>query len=166
MSGTSEAGTISLDVAAKLLMLTPQRVNQLVREGFIPKASHGRYTVVGVVQGYIRFLKDEERRTSKSSADSRLKDIKAKREELRLARDERELILLADALFAIDEVAGAVALEVNNVPARFTRDLDERERLQAEIDDALHKVADRVARSAAALTSGRDADPPEDEDDA
>ena len=119
---TGQAGTISLAVAAKLLMLTPQRVNQLVRQGFIPKAQRGRYTLVGAVQGYIRFLKDDERRSSTSSADAALKAIKAKRAALRLARDEGALVPLADALSAMDAVVGAVALEMNDVAARFTPD--------------------------------------------
>ena len=118
----AQAGTISLALAAKLLMLTPQRVNQLARQGAIPKAQRGRYTLVGVVQGYIGFLKDDERRASKGSADAALKAIRAKREALRLAREEAELVPLADVLSAMDAVVGAVALEMNDVAARFTCD--------------------------------------------
>ena len=43
---------------AKLLMLTPQRVNQLVKQSIVPKDSHGKYDLVGAVQGYIAFLRE------------------------------------------------------------------------------------------------------------
>jgi phage terminase Nu1 subunit (DNA packaging protein) len=52
------AQTFPLDTISKLLDLTPQRVNQLVREGIIPKADRGRYELVPVVQAYIRYLRD------------------------------------------------------------------------------------------------------------
>jgi len=52
------AQTYPLDTISKLLDLTPQRVNQLVREGIIPKADRGRYELVPVVQAYIRYLRD------------------------------------------------------------------------------------------------------------
>ena len=92
--------------------------------------------------------------------------MKARREELKLAREEAELMLTEDAIFAMDKVAGLVALEVNNVPARFTRDLEQRAKLQTEIDAALTKVADCVRECGNAIRSGRDADPAVEEDDA
>jgi len=47
------AGTI-----AKLLMITPRRLQQLAKEGHVPKAERGRYELVAAVQGYVRFLRD------------------------------------------------------------------------------------------------------------
>lgn len=52
------AQTFPLDTICKLLDLTPQRVNQLVREGIVPRAERGRYELVPVVQSYIRYLRD------------------------------------------------------------------------------------------------------------
>ncbi|MFG6501266.1 terminase small subunit, Nu1 [Sulfitobacter sp. 1A15106] len=43
---------------AKLLMLTDRRVQQLAKEGVIPKAERGRYELAPAVQGYIRYLQD------------------------------------------------------------------------------------------------------------
>jgi len=56
------SGTIPVDVAAKLLMVTLEWVRRLTKDGWISKTDRGRYRVVDVAQGYIRFLKDEARR--------------------------------------------------------------------------------------------------------
>ena len=50
--------TYSLDVIAKLLDISPRRVQQLSSDGVIPRASRGKYELVPAVQGYIRFLRD------------------------------------------------------------------------------------------------------------
>ncbi|WP_191970994.1 hypothetical protein [Methylobacterium soli] len=133
------------------------------------RQSHGEWVLPESVQAFLEYrVQSEIKRLTKGSVTGadRLKEIKARREELKLAREERELVPLVDAIFAMDQVAGAIALEVNNVPARFSRDLDERDRLQAEIDDVLKTVANRIQKCGAALRADLDADPPDDEDDA
>ena len=50
--------TYPISVIAKLLDLSDRRVQQLTREGVIPKAERGRYELVPAVQGYIRYLRD------------------------------------------------------------------------------------------------------------
>lgn len=154
---------------AEILGVSARRVQQLGGARVFRKLSHGEWLLPECVQAYIEHkVKSETARQDRSDLKGadRLKDIKTRREELKLAREERELVPLIDAIFAMDRVAGEVALQVNNVPARFTRDLDERERLQVQIDDALQSVADRIAECGAALRADRDADPPAEEDDA
>ena len=74
------AGTIAIDVAAKLLMVTPEWVRRLTKDGWITKTDRGRYRVVDVVQGYIRFLKDEARRATKTASHTRLQEIRARKD--------------------------------------------------------------------------------------
>ena len=50
--------TFPLDTISKLLDLTPQRVTQLVNEGVIPRKERGRYELVPVVRGYIKYLRE------------------------------------------------------------------------------------------------------------
>jgi len=159
------AGTITIDVAAKLLMVTPEWVRRLTKDGWIAKTERGRYRVVDVVQGYIRFLKDEARRATKMASYTRLQEIRARKEELAVAQTERELVPLAEAMTLVDEVAGAVVARVNAIPARFTRNIEERAALQREVDEALAEVADRIAKLGHAFRAGQD-DPAADEEDA
>jgi hypothetical protein len=44
---------------AKILMISPRRVNQLAKEGAIPKESEGKYDLLPSVQGYISYLKEK-----------------------------------------------------------------------------------------------------------
>ena len=157
--------TIAVDVAAKLLMVTPEWVRRLTKDGWIAKADRRRYRVVDVVHGYIRFLKDEARRSTKTAAHTRLQDIRTRKEELAVAQSERELVPLVDAMTLVDEVTGAVVMRVHAIPARFTQDLEQRERLQQEIDEALVEVADRIEKLGRAFRSGQ-YDPPSDEEEA
>ena len=50
--------TYPVTTIAKLLLLTPRRVQQLTAEGVIPKAERGRYELVPAVQGYVKYLRD------------------------------------------------------------------------------------------------------------
>ena len=55
MSGVA---TYPVATIAKLLMLTERRVQQLTKEGVLPKAERGRYELAPVVQGYTTYLRD------------------------------------------------------------------------------------------------------------
>lgn len=61
-------GQISAAVAAKLVMVTDRHLRRLVAEGWIRKTDDGQYTLVGVVQGDINCLKDEQRNLSETGA--------------------------------------------------------------------------------------------------
>jgi hypothetical protein len=49
--------TYPVEIIARVLKLTPRRVQQLANEGVIPKAAKNRYALVPAVHGYIDFLK-------------------------------------------------------------------------------------------------------------
>ena len=65
------ASTITAEQAGALLMISQQRVRQLVRDGYIPRTARDAYPLVGVVQGYLRFLRDDERRSAKSAIQTK-----------------------------------------------------------------------------------------------
>ena len=45
-------------VIARFLNLTERRVQQLARDGIIPKAEKGKYDLVRCVQNYVRYLQE------------------------------------------------------------------------------------------------------------
>lgn len=76
------AGTYPISVIAKLLLLTERRIQQLTKEGHLPKGERGKYELVPVVQAYVRYLRDraiagdaaggemdDKRRLAKARAD-------------------------------------------------------------------------------------------------
>jgi hypothetical protein len=150
---TQQAGMITVDQAARLIMVTDVWVRQLIKMGFIPKPVKGLVPLVAVVQGYIKFLKDEERRSSKSAADSRVRDARAKEIELRIAREQRELIPTEEALAICSNIVGHTMSRLTGLPAEFSRDLNERRRLEAAIDAIRVEVADLLREYRLALPS-------------
>ena len=51
----SSRATYGVDTISKLLLLTPRRIQQLVREGVLPRSERGRYELVPVVQAYVGY---------------------------------------------------------------------------------------------------------------
>jgi len=51
------ATSFNIQAIAKLLKLSERRIQQLAKEGIIPKAERGKYDIVNSVHGYIDYLK-------------------------------------------------------------------------------------------------------------
>lgn len=156
MSSAQRADEITLEVAGRLLMVTAERVRQLIKAGYIERTRPGYTTIPSAVQGYIRFLKDEDRKNTKTAADSRVRDARAKEIELRVAREERELIPLDEATLAMDLLVGVVNKELDGAPARITRDMALRRVIEADLHGAKTRIADALAESKGYARTGRD----------
>ena len=160
MSKTAEttAGTMSAQEAAKLLMLeSTRRIQQLAQDGYIQKAGYDRYFTVSVVQGYIRFLKEDKQAKSTSTAQAKLYDQKTRDYAIRNAKNDHTLVELSETEAVIDEIASALKLGMEGVPARVTRDLPMRKKIEAAIDDVFSGVAARISETLAALRSSGEA---------
>ena len=160
---------VSTPDLAEILGVGERRIQQLANEGVLRRLRHGEWLVPECVQAFIKYRLDSEaekdgRRTG--STDEKIKLVRLRREELKLAAEERDLVPLVDALGAMSEIAGAVAFNIGAVAPGFTRDVPERDRLQKAIDDALRTVADRVEELGAALRSGCEDPEADGEDDA
>lgn len=112
---TAAAATYPLETIAKLLMLTPRRVQQLVKEGHIPRAERGRYELVPAVQGYIRYLKD---RAIGADAEGGEASDKARLVKARADIAEFEAGLLEGELVRVSDVEAADAEKVSRFKAR------------------------------------------------
>ncbi|MDP3316973.1 MAG: hypothetical protein Q8M47_13025 [Devosia sp.] len=153
---SEQSGLIPIGQAARLLMISEERIRQLVKQGYVPKLEKRGYVqLVGAVQGYLKYLKEDERRSTRSAADSRVRDARALEIELRIAERTRDLIPLEDALTDMAELAGLVRSELAGLPARLTRIIDERQKVETEIDGVLTRLAERAAQKAESLEAGR-----------
>lgn len=119
--------TYPVKTIAKLLLLTDRRVQQLAKEGVIPKADRGRYELAPAVQGYVRYMQERlvgqgeetgtidyhKEKARKMKADADMAEMEAAR-----ARDETiDAEELQTAWAAI--VAEVRANLLNNTPARI-----------------------------------------------
>lgn len=126
---------ISLGSAAALLMVSEHWIRDLSKKGYIPKPDRGTVPLVAAVQGYIGWLKDEDRRASKTAVASAVQQVRAKEIEMRIAREAGELIempsieaVFADCMKIFREELSIVGdgLAVGGKVGRLVKDAAER----------------------------------------
>jgi hypothetical protein len=135
------SGIVTAAEAGARMGTSQQWVLELIKQGYVNRAPGGGVVLAEAMAGYIKWLKDDQRRATKSGAESRVRDARAREIELRTARDEQELIPTEEAVAYAQTVVGALVSRLNGLPAQFTRDLDERRRLEAAIDGIRQEVA-------------------------
>jgi phage terminase Nu1 subunit (DNA packaging protein) len=152
---------LNTEQAARLIMKHPERVRQLARAGWIAHTGEGRkgeqwhYRLLDVVQGYIRFRDDEDKRTAKSAAQSRITDARSREVELRNAQREGRLIELDEAVAAVEAIMGMLRQQLAGMPARVTRDLELRRTMETALHDILDHTADVATQRAQAMADRR-----------
>jgi phage terminase Nu1 subunit (DNA packaging protein) len=149
---------INTDQAAKLILKGPERIRQLAKEGWIVQTgtkTDRRYRLLDVVQGYIRFRDDEDRRANKTAAQTRIQDARSREVELKNAQREGRLIDLEEVLAVIAEIIGLLRLQFSGLAARVTRDLQFRRTIETAVKDILYRIADLAAERAKALGARR-----------
>jgi hypothetical protein len=148
---TPEHETVGLEQLAALLMISKERVRQLVKDGCIPKGQRNTYSIIKSVQGYIGFLRDEDRRSSKSAADGSLKAARQREIEMRMAREDNRLIEVEEAIAVTREIVGLARNEFAGLPARVTSDIPLRRKIETEVNASFQRIKDRHTKRASAL---------------
>lgn len=158
-------GSISAVSLAQLLMLTPRHLSRLVGEGWIQKSATGRYSLVSGVQGYVRYLRDETRRNSKSGAVQKREDAKTREIEQRIAQRDRKLIAVEECFAVVDKVIGTFRAAQDGLGAEFTRDMGERNRLEGLLNGTYTRAQAELAKSIALIEAGGSLDVAPADDD-
>lgn len=153
------AQTFPLDTITKLLDLTPQRVNQLVNQGIIPRAERGRYELVPVVRAYIKFLRERAVRGDVQGddyANHRTRLIKGRADiiEMERAQMESRLIPSADVELTWNSLVSNARNRMIAIPTKVapvvyaSRNLNEiREIIKEEIYLALDELSNAEVRT-------------------
>lgn len=134
--------------------LTSSRVKQLHHEGWfkpIESRHRGRYNWIEACSGFVRYLRDEDRRSTRSAADSRIKDAKARDIETRTQQRLSRLIPLEVYEEMIDNIAGMVRSEFAGLAAATTRDLTMRRTIEREVNARLRRIAEHAMAQAIRL---------------
>lgn len=165
----SKAGTPTYpgSTIAKLLMLTERRVQQLAKDGIIPKAERGRYELGPSVQGYIRFLQDRNVTAGSNQqpidyAAEKARKLKAERKkvEIELARIQGEVVPLKQLERALSNTFAEVKTNMRSVPSRVATAIIGEES-ETRIKAVILKEIDQALDSLGEL----DLDEPDDGDD-
>ena len=152
--------------AANLVLLSRARLYELVREGWIKQIAPNRYDLREVVQGYIKFLRDEERRGSKAATLSTMQAAKTREIEMRIAREDHRLIELDEALVVLDEIIGGMKADFDGLGASVTQDLTFRGIIEGKVDEIYRRAADGLQQKGRALRASGAAIEADSEDDA
>lgn len=156
---------ITKDQVCALLNLGPRRITQLVADGWIKKPG-GVYTITDSVHGYIGFLKDEKARLSQNTAQAEVQKARAAHINQKLAREAGELVPVEQAQALCQLVVGQMMARIAGLPARVTRDLNERARIEECVDAIRQEVVDIVAKSFEAMDADLGSLDATEEDDA
>lgn len=151
---SAAAPTYPVATIAKLLLLSDRRVQQLTKEGVIPKAERGRYELAPAVQGYVRFLQERSLRSDSSPIDyhmekARLTKAQADSAEIEAAKARQDVASVKQIEKNLAGLFAEVRTNIRNIPDRVVSSLigmtDEREFkniLAREIDLALDALAE------------------------
>ena len=133
---------------AKLLMVSERRVQQLAKEGVIPRADRGRYELVPTVQGYIKYLQDrcsgEAVAYDYAVEKARLTKAQADLAEIEVARARQDVVSLAQIGRNLQGLFTVVKTNIRNVPGRIVLTDERRIKslLLAELDQVLETMAE------------------------
>jgi phage terminase Nu1 subunit (DNA packaging protein) len=163
--------TVSVEKVAGFLNLTPQRVQQLVKEG-MPRESRGEYDAIKCAGWYIRYLQtalekkavptleggfvgEREERIRLLRADADLK-------EMELARERSQLVAIPDVEKLLTDLVLTTKARILAIPPRLAPDLvgeTQRTMIQAKLEkacvEALAYLAKAVPDHGSSVTSER-----------
>lgn len=152
---------------AEFLGISQVWLNKLVMDGVISKASRYEYDLKAATHQFIAFREEhvKKRLGDKGSTSDRMREAKVAEIARRMAREDREIITMDEAMQVVDEVTGIFISTLSSLPARVTSVVRERQRIEAICDEERQRMADRFSEKRAALRSGQQASDAEAEDD-
>lgn len=143
------------DFYARLFNVTERRVQQLAKEGIIPRAGRGKYPLIGTIQGYVKFLQD---RAAAHSFEAAPGDIQAERirltraqadaQELKNAITQKKLVPVEFAAYAVGGSAAQIASIFDTIPMTMKRRHPE---LEARHIDSITREVSKARNHAARL---------------
>ena len=143
----SEASA-TVEQVARVLMITPRRVQQLTSDGVIPRGQRGRYQLVPAVQGYIKFLQDRTvGRENVTDPSVRLKTAQAELAEIELACERGKLIELQVVADVVRGEYATVRTRLGSLPGILAPRLDSARALEFQpviaevVDDILTELS-------------------------
>jgi phage terminase Nu1 subunit (DNA packaging protein) len=115
------SATHPLKTIATLLDLSERRVQQLSREGVIPKSERGRYELVPAVQGYVHYLRDRNINPEVISLDvarQRKTAAEAELAEIELAKARADVVSIEDVAKRWDSILSGVRARMLALPTK------------------------------------------------
>jgi hypothetical protein len=135
--------------ACSALDISDEWLRNLRNGGWITKQPCGRYRADELFGGYIRNLRDANRRASKSAASRRVQDARTQEIELRVQERAGKLMQTEEAYAMVDEIVGLFLTRLSGFAARITRDIGLRKVIDNEVFALRQEVTEHLKRRAA-----------------
>lgn len=142
---------VSSTVIADLLCLeSKRRVEQLVKEGILPRITRGKYDPIDCVQSYIKYIKDINGDSDKSLMDEKKALIKVQREtaQIDLAEKKGQLLDKKDVESEAFKNGRMVRDSLKNIPARLSTILAVEKKpvkIKKLLDEEIRKVIEKIS---------------------
>jgi len=132
---TEIPSTASAAEIGKVLGITDRRVRQIATDAGISASAHGQWPVGPVMRAVVAAASRERENDAEREARARLMAARAREVELRTAERERELVPTEDAVNLVINFIGSMVSKINGLPARITRDVELRRKIEATLDE-------------------------------
>lgn len=145
---------ISASDLGNILGISERRVRQLAAEGKIPAPTRGKFDGPACVRAVLAAARADRPESALEKARARAIDARARSQEIKIAREEHELIPFDAAMDAFELFSGAVNTAFVTLPARFTRNLEDREKLDDLIFTVRTELSEKLAELAKRCLEG------------
>lgn len=150
--GTAKATmTIDRHELCTVTGLTALKLNRIAATGAYKSHGHGIFMLGEAVSGVIKKLLEELetlRKGGRASSAARLNEVRAQEVEMRMAVERGELMARDEVLARYNLHVGTFRAVLNGIPAQFTRDLEQRKRLEELLNGALQTMHDKLTQFA------------------
>lgn len=145
--------------------LTTRWIFDLTKDGVFQQLEGKKYDLCAAMLAYGEY---KVGKAVEKKAPSATDNLTKRKEDLiarRLAREDRTIIEMSEAMDTVDFITGAFNEAFSGLPARLTRDIQERKRIEAICDGVRTKLSEQFDEQRDALRSGKPAGEANPEDD-
>jgi hypothetical protein len=134
---------LNVEQLSALLLVSAAWIRGLAHEGVLHKVG-SRFRLIDAVQAYLRYQRDEQRRTGKQAVTNRVIEARAKEIEITTAQRERQLMPTEQCIEIVDTMVGMFLSGLSELPAQCSRDFKVRATVEKATRDLRQKIADRA----------------------
>jgi hypothetical protein len=147
--------TATTNEICKLAAITKQHLGRLEANGIVRRSGRDQWPLVATMNALLTDAK--QRSDAHSVARTRLDDLKAQREKLRLMKECREVCYVREFKELTDQVAFSVLNRLSPLPAQIGgRDLKLRQLVDAKLRDAQNLMSQDMFKLSEQLGGDKD----------
>src|ERR1017187_4151222 len=138
--GAAQGVEITAQQAGNIVEVTCITIGQLEKAGWFKRETSGLYSLIEFMRGWTRYRNELIKRARQPKSGNRMQDARTIEIELRTARDSGELMDMSAAIAYVQSVAGEFRASFGALPARVTRDLELRAKIENAVNECFNQV--------------------------